>query len=77
MTKTDQLGSMFDTSPTPVCVSIHQKYIYVNRPFSELTGYDPDELIGRPITMVTTSESRELQLSRNILREKCDRISGF
>lgn len=77
MTTTDQLGFMFGTSPTPVCVAIHQKYIYANKSFLDLTGYELAELTGQPITLVTTGDNADIQMSRNILREKGDSVTGF
>lgn len=62
-------ASLFESSFTPVCASINQKFIYANQAFLDMAGYNIDELLGLPITILVNG----IAIGSSQSRYGCDR----
>lgn len=55
-----RLRDIIESTPLGICITNqHYLYEYVNPTYCRLYGYDPDELIGKPFTVVVPDEHKE------------------
>jgi len=45
-----------ENAPIAIGIAVNMKYVYVNKSYFKLTGYTPEELIGRDITSLVAPE---------------------
>lgn len=58
----EQLRAIFEASRDGILVESDERIVYVNNSYARLLMYDPDELIGAPVSLVTPSDDGKMML---------------
>ena len=56
----EQFRTVFDDAPSGMAIlSLRHRFVRVNRAFAEMTGYEPDDLLGMTVAGLTHPDDRE------------------